>query len=448
MFNQKRKRIKEYNLLREKRNHGSFCNAPNVALRFHRNGGVQVCCHHIDYYFLKGKSLKDVWFGAELLEMRKRMKKFDIPDSCNFCASAFYTKNYSNVGALSFDYLQPNENGYPVLMDFSLENTCNLSCIMCDASLSSSIQADKHIKKTYRNEYYNEKFIEELKEFYPHLTTTVFTGGEPFLINLYYDIWRDLLEINPDVVINITTNGTVYNQKIENVLNQGKFNITVSLDSLIPEKYNQIRKKADFYQTMANVEQFAKYCKKANTIFTITVCPMIINQDDIPDVVNMCNENGWNFTYNTVLKPWSQALWSLDSESINRLIQYYRHYEFVENDENSFANIEKFQSLIKLLDDWKIKAEKFEKSGLETKELKQIRENAINLIDKTIHTQNGISVDKKNVDIIINKMPDILICEKFLDYLDSQNPQIIAHEFMENDLDTIVDHLCIVAFNL
>ncbi len=175
---------------------------------------------------------------------------------------------------------------------------------------------------------------------------------------------------------------------------------------------------------------------------------MIINQDDIPDIVYMCNENGWNFTYNIVLKPWSQALWSLDSESINRLIQYYRQYEFVENDKNSFANVEKFQSLIKLLDDWKIKAEKFEKSDLETKELKQIRANAISLIDKTIRTQNGISVDKKNIDIVINRMPDILIRGEFLDYLDSQNPQMITHEFMENDLDTIVDHLCIVAFNL
>jgi hypothetical protein len=145
MYFKKRRLINNYNKLRVKRNHAFFCNAPFTSLRFHRNGGVQICCHHIDYHFLDDRKLHDIWFGRELGILRKQMLKYSIPSSCNFCSSAFYLENFTNVNALSFDYLEHNEAGYPTLMDFSLENSCNLSCIMCDASLSSSIQKDKKL---------------------------------------------------------------------------------------------------------------------------------------------------------------------------------------------------------------------------------------------------------------------------------------------------------------
>ncbi len=200
---QKKQYIKGYNMLREKSRHSSFCIAPSTSLRFHRNGGVQICCHHIAFEFLKEKSLKDIWFGEQFDTLRKQMKDYDIPDSCNFCASPFYSQDYKNVNALEFDYLEPNDNGFPALMDFSLDNTCNLACIMCDASLSSSIQMKKEPKeKCFETFSYDEDFVSQLEEFIPYLKFAVFTGGEPFLIKSYYSIWDKMIELNKDIIIN------------------------------------------------------------------------------------------------------------------------------------------------------------------------------------------------------------------------------------------------------
>ena len=72
IFGKKKSLKKQYNSLREVKNHSRFCNAPFTSIRFHRNGGVQFCCHHIDYQFLHGKTLKDIWFSQEYEDFRKK----------------------------------------------------------------------------------------------------------------------------------------------------------------------------------------------------------------------------------------------------------------------------------------------------------------------------------------------------------------------------------------
>jgi sulfatase maturation enzyme AslB (radical SAM superfamily) len=453
MFDFKKLRLqKKYNLLREKRNHNYFCNAPFTALRFHRNGGVQICCHHIDYQFLESKTLHDIWFGEELKSMRKQMKKFDIPESCNFCSSAFYSENFSNVNALSFDFLEQSKNGYPVLMDFSLENTCNLSCIMCDASLSSSIQKEKNICPPNKNFYYDDAFISQLEEFLPHLKVAVFTGGEPFLIKSYLPIWEKMIEINSKIIINVTTNGTVYNSAIEDILLRGKFNITVSVDSFNAVNYNQIRKGADFNKTMTNVQKFAKYCKNKESIFTITVCPMQINSADIPEIIEKCNAEDWNISFNTVLKPWNQALWSLKSEELENVINYYKNYNFESaTSQLACGNIEQFNSLIALLQTWLNKTKNLEVNSISETRIRYLKTEIFNIFFAKLAESEGIndiSDVQEKVKFVVAHIPDMLISEALINYANKMSKGMIKNEFEQNDIDTIIDHMCIIAFNI
>lgn len=453
MFNyKKQKRIKKYNSFRQKPKETAFCIAPFSSLRFHRNGGVQICCHHIEFSFLQDHTLKEIWFGFQLEDLRTQMKTYNIPKSCSFCSSPFYADNFSNVNAISFDDYLPNTNGYPVLMDFSLENTCNLECIMCDASLSSSIAKSKSCNVSDNKYDYDDEFVAQLREFLPHLKSTVFTGGEPFLIKSYYSIWEKMIEVNPEIEINITTNGTVYNSRIENILNDGKFNITVSFDSLVPEVYNSIRKGAEFDKTFENVLKFSNYCKNAGTIFSITVCPMQINRFDISDIVRKCNEENWDFSYNTVLKPWSQALWSLSSIEMLEVIDSYKSQSFEESKSlYSKGNIGKFNSLILLLEDWLIKIKGFEANPRSENKIEDLRGKIIETFVNKTNVESAVgqqkNLESKIKDILI-QIPDVLVSEEFLKYISEFDSKTLILELEENDIDTIVDHLCIVAFNL
>jgi len=375
------------------------------------------------------------------------MKQFRIPESCSFCAAPFYDGNFSNVIARSFDHLESNSNAYPVLMDFSLENTCNLACIMCDASLSSTIQKARMVEHSKEKYIYDDEFIKQLDEFIPYLKHAVFTGGEPFLINAYYRIWNRFIEINPEIIINITTNGTVFNERIESLLKKGRFNITVSIDSLVPETYSAIRKGADLNITMQNIHRFAEICEIRGTVFTITVCPMIINMRDIPQIVETCNLQGWYFNFNTVLKPWKQALWSLDDSSLSELIACYKSIEFTQtNTDQANKNISFFTSLIALLENWQVRMRERIRTLVSPQEISALRMQIIELLRKKLTV--GLSENDHKITQVAMGIPDVLVNPRFLNYLNSMSDKMIINEFRENDAETISDHFCIIAFNL
>ena len=438
--------IKQYNALREKSNHARFCNAPTTSLRFHRNGGIQFCCRHIDFQYLSEKSIKEIWFGNEMDKIRKSFNDYQIPQSCNFCAMPFYAKDFSIVNALSFDYIQPNKNGYPVMMDFSLENTCNLACIMCDASLSSKIQQQKRTKPKAKSYCYDENFVEQIVEFIPHLKYSVFTGGEPFLINIYFQIWQKIIELNPETIINVVTNGTVLNQRVLDFVDNANVNVTVSIDSFNPDTYGKIRIGAKLDDTLRNVDKFAEICCSKNTRFTITVCPMIINAFEIPEIVNKCNEQNWGFSYNTVIKPWNQALWSLEIFKIREIIEYYKSFDIYEKDELSINNKANFYTLISLLENWLNRVSILNSKCQSSKELIKMRNKLNKLLQQKL-SKSTIDYSQK-IKMLIDGIPDLLIRKQLISYVDKLSASMITNEFLDNDEDTIIDHFCIVAFNL
>jgi len=441
---------KIYNIKRLKEKQKAFCWAPFTALRFNQNGYVQVCCHHVDFQSLKKNSLREIWFGNTLNLMREQMKTYSIPSACNFCASNFFTENFDNVNALSFDHYAISDSGYPVFMDFSIDNTCNLACIMCDASLSSKIQLNKNIQPKADIFRYDEHFIQQLEEFIPYLKGAVFTGGEPFLINSYYDLWEKMVAVNPDMNIYITTNGTVFNSRVQDALNKGRFNITVSIDSFRKEVYEKIRIGAVLENTLDNLTKFSDYCKSAGTQFNITICPMQINWAEIPQIVERCNSANWNFNYNIVFKPWHLALWSLPSEEINQIVETYKKFCFSSLEtEVQRTNSDKFKALIKLLVSWIPVAEQIQKNdSIVIEERIENKKNSFNNILRLSENNNINKLFEKRIEFVLERIPLALFSEHFSRYLSTCKPEFIQNEFNENDDDTIADHLTAIAFHL
>jgi len=370
------------------------------------------------------------------------MLSYKIPDSCNFCSNPFLQEDFGNVAALSFDYLELNKNGYPVLMDFSLSNTCNLACVMCDASLSSRIQKERNYEPEEKF-VYDTNFLKQLDEFIPFLKYAVFTGGEPFLINIYYSIWERMIQLNPEININVTTNGTIFNQKVVDILNSGRFNITVSIDSFVPETYSQIRKGAVLAETFKNIEQFERICKQRGTQFSITICPMRINAKEIPEIIQTCNEKQWIFNYNIVLKPWNLALWSLPFSELNDIIKFYENSKFENNNEVAQQNIKKFNNLLNLLKIWQNKILILNQSIPNEYQLKVLRED----ICEIIYIKVSDSSKTKIIKGVLDSIPDILITNNLKNYIKGLDDNFVRFEFSNYDQETIIDHFIIVAFN-
>lgn len=328
-----------------------LCKAPFNSIRLSLNGKIQVCCANKDFTLglYPEIKIKDAWFGEKINILRKHIKDKDLSLGCSECAYQINSGAYSSVKAKFYNHLRINKNGYPSLIEFELDNICNLECIMCNPHTSSAILNHCDLK-SMKVTTYSESLIDEIEEFIPHLSHANFIGGEPFLIPIYYTLIEKMLSINPYIIFNISTNGTILNEKIKKLIFRGKFDIAVSVDSIEKETYEKIRKNASFDEVKNNIQFFIEYCRSKNTYFSIWVCPMTINATEIPDLVKYFDNKNIPVYFNTVTSPHSLALWYKSSKELNSIKQFYKKNGLKKNNENS----RRFNDLINQINSWEI----------------------------------------------------------------------------------------------
>ncbi len=352
-----KKLLKEYFKNQKGSSKKIFCKAPLVSMDFATNGMVIPCC--LNHSYIYGKypedSLHEIWFGDKVKIFRKKLSEMDLSQGCFLCEQDLLKKNFDLIYSKTYSYFQENVNSnYPLNMGFALDNTCNLSCQMCSGENSSTYRYEIEHRAPYTNPY-DSNFVLQLEEFIPHLQKVVFAGGEPFLINVYYEIWERIIAINPEIEIVICTNGTILNQKIKDLMEKGVFYFAISMDSLNKENFEKIRVKANFEKFMENLNYFHEYSKRNNRWMTLSVCPMQQNWHEIPDLVKKTNEMQINIFFNNVYFPPHCSLRSLNHIELEEIIIYYNSQLLTLKpfNENSTQNIKLFVNLINSLQVWK-----------------------------------------------------------------------------------------------
>lgn len=298
----------------------AFCHAPYNSMYFNVNGEVAPCWLTLDVMEkYPNKSIREIWFGEKFTSLRKTLRK-GMNETCKVCLNNIEQGNYVSVLSKLYDYSY-EINDYPSVMEFELSNRCNLECIMCKGELSSTIRRFRDNLPPLQSPY-DQGFVEQLREFIPHLREAKFLGGEPFLIDVYYEIWDLIAELNPSVKITITTNGTAYSKKIEDLLQKLDFNIIISIDSFNKEIYDKIRLRSDFDKVMANFAKFRSYTKEKGNYFGVSVNPLRLNWHELGDYVNFCNEQEASIWFNTVIYPHDAALWSLPAGKLGEIYSF------------------------------------------------------------------------------------------------------------------------------
>ena len=298
-----KKTLEEYNEGRIFGPKPVICYAPFKNLYLTKNGDVCVCCYtrYSPVGNYSKQTLKEIWEGEPLRILREHIIDNDLSFACDVCRKQMESKNFTNVQAIQYDEYELSDD-HPVMLEFELDNTCNLECVMCNGLFSSSIRKNREHKSETPG-MYNSNFVQQLYEYLPFVQKAKFLGGEPFLINVYYEIWDFLTEHNPECKIPVQTNGTVLNDKIRQLLDKGKFFIGISIDSFNREMYEFVRKGADFDTVMRNISYFIDYANNKDLPVNISVCPMQINIEQIPEIVDFCNNNNIEIYFNSVPYP-------------------------------------------------------------------------------------------------------------------------------------------------
>lgn len=324
----------------------SVCQAPFKSLRFEPLGVMRTCCYNIQVVagVYPKKSISEAWNSIEMNLLREKVKNQDLSYGCRLCADQLNNGEINTVKYLQFENLPETEHNFPIILDFSLHNTCNLECVMCHGEFSSSIRKNRENLPPMKM-VYDEKFVNQLQPFIKHAKQFVFAGGEPFLIEIHYLIWQEIIKLNPNVFVHVVTNGTVLNTKVKSILNQLKFNITISIDAFEQKLYEKIRINANYERLMENFQFFKLYCVEKQTEFAINVCPIQLNRFHLPEMIQYCNENQIKVYFLYVIHPASSTLQSLTFEELDEILNLYSTVKIESNSEIQTHNKLQFEDL-------------------------------------------------------------------------------------------------------
>ena len=309
--------INAYNASREKLNTDDICHAPFSNMYFNVHGDCAPCwLTFIEPDSYKEKSIRDIWFGEKYQTLRSRLLNYDLTFKCSVCLKNLQGGNYTSVLAKAYDVNPIQE--YPTMMELEIANTCNLECVMCIGELSSAIRKNRDKLPPMKSPY-DDKFVEQLEEFIPHLKELRFNGGEPFLINSVFKIFEKVEKLNPKLKIVIATNGTVVNYKVKEWLGKLNIHINFSLDSLTPEIYEAIRVNAHFDRVMEHFLFFQQYTKANNRTMCLMVNPMRNNWHEMPEFIRFVNKHNINIWFNTIHRPIEWSIWALPSAELSTI---------------------------------------------------------------------------------------------------------------------------------
>ena len=440
--------IKDFN---KTRNNPKFlCNAPFCAMNFTISGLCSPCCRNVDLFDCYPiRNIGQIWNGKIFKEYRKSIKKGKLPNSCIYCESRLLSKQFSLNKIPYFDNFDVKRIGINRIqsLQLTLGNTCNLKCTMCNEMFSSKFdQTDSFENKNI----YGKQFIQELYKYVPNLKELTCIGGEPFLINEYYDIWDNIIHKNPSCKISVITNGTILNDKIKELLDKGNFIINLSFESLNKETYEKIRVNANFETVMSNMRYFGQVLKRQGKILEIPVCVLKDNCKEIPDLVRFCNDNSYHINILTTFRNIDSAAWSLTTTQLKKLKNFYQQQKFTTHDWCSESNVAYFKNFISTVDRWIVDAEKKENFqnifDLKTDKVISLKKTLFDNIDKCLMEmsidQEDLKTKRKYIlekwETIIKSVPDYFISNHLYIMLLQISPYVITQLMLKCNVNTIL----------
>ncbi|MEI7886382.1 MAG: radical SAM protein [Actinomycetes bacterium] len=301
----------------------SACYAPTVSMYFDQFGNVRACCQNTGALMgnVTEQSIRQIWQSASTAKMRAALKVGDFSEGCGFCEWQVDQGDEEIVFARVFDDLAVTREDpiWPVQMEFSMTNSCNLQCEMCNGDWSSSIRAHRE-QRPPLPVVYHDSFFEELAEFLPHLHKANFLGGEPFLGKEPLRVMTMLAALPKPPEVAVTTNGTQWSDRIEDICERLPMSFVLSLDGITAATYESIRVGANFAQVMKNLDRFQAYAEHHGTKVTLAHCLMRSNFEEFAQLLRFAEDRNLGVGINEVLFPVELSLFQLPPDELSHVV--------------------------------------------------------------------------------------------------------------------------------
>jgi len=299
------------------------CHAPFASIYLDQHGFVRACCMNESHVLgnVRDGRLEDIWRGERADRLRRAMVDQDLSLGCDFCRWPVENGRADLAFSRWFAELPADDPtpAWPRQIEFSITNTCNLQCVMCNGEWSSSIRSQREglapLPKVY-----DDRFFDELVPFLPHLQRVKFLGGEPFLAAETLRIMELLVEAGSTARCHVTTNGTQWSPRVERILDLLPVDVSVSLDAATATTYEAIRVGSSWTTVRANLDRFRERARARGTHVSITMCLMTLNWHEFADFCLLADGLGVSCDVNTVTQPTPLSLYHLPADELAAVV--------------------------------------------------------------------------------------------------------------------------------
>ena len=242
----------------------TFCIAPFVGLQVNANGTLLPCCEfdHVASGFGEIPTFRDYdqWQSVAMHQLRQDLLNGIKSPGCHKCWAREEIDSHNqykvvdsqrmNLNNIFQDYINlyfdPTRTNSPRSVTVMFGNFCNLRCIQCSASCSSSHQTEQLVNKprfknlqVYTVDENAEKkwwktddfanFLSKINQCIDHV---FLHGGEPLITPEAVDFLKNIP--NPEnVIMTLTTNATSLTDEVYDLLARFKeLSVTVSLEGI------------------------------------------------------------------------------------------------------------------------------------------------------------------------------------------------------------------------
>lgn len=232
-----------------------ICPIPWISLSLGAKSSPRVCCHQSEGLKLQDANLLLL---EHVKEVREEMLAGKVPSACRGCFELEQEGCQSPRG----DYINRYGIGPQDLkvryLDVTLNNDCNLECLMCSPVYSYKLNNLYHrtLGHQLESSWQTELTGEMLKSLLPTLEVITLTGGEPLVAKKSLDFIKFIAvsEFVKNITLRIYTNLSRINLETIKLLSSfKKVELLLSIDS-VGENYELIRYPAKWDQLRNNIQ--------------------------------------------------------------------------------------------------------------------------------------------------------------------------------------------------
>lgn len=280
-----------------------------------QNNTIKPCCKYTKSLGKASDGFTNVWMNQQTEKLRQDWIANTPPSECSACIvgedtfsyKKWKNKNYSE----KFDFLntteaeQPNT---PSVFHFSLSNTCNLACRMCDSGYSSKLaqMSRKYTKlQKYLSLVPNQRAInpEVLRGSFKNAEHITFAGGEPLIDEDTIAVIKMIREESTKLkIVNFSTNLTLINDELLEELNNlsAVVSLSISIDGPV-NIHEYIRYHCSWDAMMNNLsyirEKYPKIYISVNTTISVLNVGYVTDMLDLLDDI----QKKYNVTINSLM---------------------------------------------------------------------------------------------------------------------------------------------------